>query len=82
MVRSIKNVLYHIVTPDQKFNDHRLHNLFLEVESIINCRPLTYLSLDSAESEALTPNHFLLGTSSGRKPDEEFDDTYTYVRKS
>ena len=73
MVRSIKTVLYQIISPDHKLNDERLHNLFLEVESIINSRPLTYLSLDSAEQEALTPNHFLLGSSSGAKPPGMFD---------
>lgn len=82
MVRSIKNVLYQIITPDQKMNDERLHNLFLEVESIINSRPLTYLSLESAEQEALTPNHFLLGSSSGSKPPGEFNDNDKYLRKS
>ena len=79
MVRSLKNVLYHIVTPDQKFNDERFFNLFLDVESIMNCRPRTYLSLDSAESKVLTPYHFLLDTSLGRKPIFPFDDTDMYV---
>ncbi|KAL7726352.1 hypothetical protein ACLKA6_001569 [Drosophila palustris] len=34
------------------------------VECTINSRPLTYVPLESPESEALTPNHFLLGHSS------------------
>ena len=47
-----------------------------EAEKIVNSRPLTYLPLDSEESEALTPNHFLLGSSSGSKPLLDHDCTY------
>lgn len=82
MVRSVKTVLYQIITPDHKLNEERLHNLFLEVENIINTRPLTYLSLESADQEALTPNHFLLGASSGDKPPGRFDESDMYLRKS
>lgn len=82
MVRSIKTVLYRIITPDQKLNHEKLHNVFLEVENIINSRPLTYLSLETANQEALTPNHFLLGTSSGDKPPGAFEDGGQYLRQS
>ncbi|XP_062557339.1 uncharacterized protein LOC134222212 [Armigeres subalbatus] len=51
-----------------KLSDEELQMLVVEIESIVNSRPLTYLPLDSEESEALTPNHFLLGNSSGAKP--------------
>jgi len=82
LVRSIKAVLYQIVTPDTKLTDEKLTNLFCEVESIINSRPLTYLSLDTATEEALTPNHFLLGSSSGAKPYGEFCERDTFARAS
>ena len=32
----------------------------------MNSRPLTHVSCDSRDMEALTPNHFLLGSSSGQ----------------
>ncbi|XP_036345077.1 uncharacterized protein LOC118754303 [Rhagoletis pomonella] len=82
LIRSVKNVMYHIVTPDTKLTDEKLHNLLLEVESIVNGRPLTYLSLDAADQEALTPNHFLLGSSSGSKPPSKFCSTDKYVKGS
>ncbi|XP_062538894.1 uncharacterized protein LOC134207184 [Armigeres subalbatus] len=48
-------------------NDETLETILLEAEAMINSRPLTYVPLESADQEALTPNHFLLGNSSGMK---------------
>ncbi|XP_037927649.1 uncharacterized protein LOC119662163 [Teleopsis dalmanni] len=82
MVRSIKTVLGAIISPQAKINDEKMHNLFCEVESIINSRPLTYLSIETASEEALTPNHFLLGSSSGNKPPGKFDTNDEHVKSS
>lgn len=49
------------------FNDETLNNAMAKVEFIINSRPLTFVSLDSGDGEAITPNHLLLGSSSGYK---------------
>ncbi|XP_062714115.1 uncharacterized protein LOC134290905 [Aedes albopictus] len=65
-VRSVKAAIGDAYT-EGKLNDKGLHTVIVEAEGIINTRPLTYLPLDSAESEALTPNHFLLGSSNGIK---------------
>ncbi|XP_055642660.1 uncharacterized protein LOC129779285 [Toxorhynchites rutilus septentrionalis] len=64
MVRSIKNAMKSI-PQDDKLDDEGLQTVLVEAEGIVNSRPLTYLPLDSAEREALTPNHFILGSSSG-----------------
>lgn len=82
MIRSAKNVLYKIVTPTTHLNDEKLLNLLIEVESILNSRPLTYVSLDTTDQEALTPNHFLLGSSDGNKPPGKFDISDQYVKSS
>ena len=37
--------------------------IFTEVEGIVNSRPLTAVSDDVTDLEALTPNHFLIGRS-------------------
>ncbi|XP_055645616.1 uncharacterized protein LOC129782482 [Toxorhynchites rutilus septentrionalis] len=66
MVRSIETAIISAYN-DERMNDESLHTLLLEAESLVNSRPLTYLPLDSEEQEALTPNHFLLGSSSGSK---------------
>ncbi|XP_037029336.1 uncharacterized protein LOC119069388 [Bradysia coprophila] len=55
-------------------NDEMLKNLIVSAENIVNLRPLTYVALESADEEALTPNHILLGSSNGRKPLGEFPD--------
>lgn len=67
LVRSIKVILYKI-SPSQKFTDESLRSALMEVEMIINSRPLTYVSLETEDQEAITPNHFILGSSNGAKP--------------
>ncbi|XP_073821123.1 uncharacterized protein [Musca autumnalis] len=67
LVRSVKTTVYSIC-PNANFNDETLRNAMAEAEFIINSRPLTFVSLESCDDEALTPNHLLLGSSSGYKP--------------
>lgn len=67
LVRSIKTILYKI-SPAQKFTDESLRSALMEVELIVNSRPLTYVSLEAEDQEAITPNHFHLGSSNGAKP--------------
>ena len=37
--------------------------LITEIEDVLNSRPLTHVSSDHRDSQALTPSHFLLGKS-------------------
>ena len=64
LVKSVKNALK-VVLKDQAPKEELLHTLFTEIEHTINSRPLTHVSTDSRDPEALTPNHFLIGSSSG-----------------
>ncbi|XP_055633238.1 uncharacterized protein LOC129773624 [Toxorhynchites rutilus septentrionalis] len=64
LIRSVKTGLANMElsrNPDEE----TLVTALVEVESLVNSRPLTYLPVDSEEGEALTPNHFLLLSSSG-----------------
>ncbi|XP_061389849.1 uncharacterized protein LOC133325038 [Musca vetustissima] len=71
MVRSVKSVLMDIL-PKRELREEFLRAALADVESILNSRPLTYIPLESTDMEALTPNHFLLGSSSGiRERDTE-----------
>ncbi|XP_062714715.1 uncharacterized protein LOC134291230 [Aedes albopictus] len=64
MVRSIKAALS-TIPADSKLDDESLETFFAEAEMMINSRPLTFVSLLSADEEAISPNHFLLLSSTG-----------------
>ncbi|XP_055615136.1 uncharacterized protein LOC129761441 [Toxorhynchites rutilus septentrionalis] len=82
MVRSIKTAMDDAYSIHGKLNDETLVTLVVEVEGIVNSRPLTYLPISSEESEALTPNHFLLGSSSGVRQQAEADDSVAVLQAS
>ncbi|XP_065094629.1 uncharacterized protein LOC135715158 [Ochlerotatus camptorhynchus] len=74
LVQSVKKVLNNMQLPRSP-TDEVLRNSLLEVENIINSRPLTYVPIEDGENEALTPNHFLLGSSNGSKPLVPYNDS-------
>jgi len=67
LIGSIKRVLS-AICPAMKFTSESLQSALWEIEFIINSRPLTFVSLDTNDDEAITPNHLLLGSVSGYKP--------------
>lgn len=67
LVRSVKVATGAVLDAARKPDDETLETVLLEAEAMINCRPLTFVPLESEDQEALTPNHFLLGSSSGVK---------------
>ncbi|XP_058817217.1 uncharacterized protein LOC131680521 [Topomyia yanbarensis] len=80
LVRSIKIAMTNL-PQERKMDDDALHTAVVEAEAIVNTRPLTYLPLDSAEQEAITPNHFLLGSSTGvTQPTVDLADATKAVR--
>ncbi|XP_058826865.1 uncharacterized protein LOC131686880 [Topomyia yanbarensis] len=64
LVQSVKAAMKEAYS-EGKLDDEGLQTLVVEAESVVNSRPLTYLPLESEETEALTPNHFLLLSSNG-----------------
>ncbi|XP_052835157.1 uncharacterized protein LOC128251924 [Drosophila gunungcola] len=67
LIRSIKLVIKSI-SPNSNYNDESLRNALLSAEYVINSRPLTFVSLEAEDDDALTPNHLLLGSADGYKP--------------
>lgn len=79
LVKAVKISIYSALsfkTP----NDSLLLSSMIAAENIVNSRPLTYLPIDSEESEAITPNHFLIGSSNGDKPLGQLDDNVKVLR--
>ncbi|KAG5894967.1 hypothetical protein JTB14_009701 [Gonioctena quinquepunctata] len=64
LVKAVEIAL-HDALPSRTPTDPLLRSCLISAENIVNSRPLTYLPLDSEESEALTSNHFLVGCSNG-----------------
>ncbi|XP_055614983.1 uncharacterized protein LOC129761292 [Toxorhynchites rutilus septentrionalis] len=83
LVRSTKEILK-ALDDGKRLTDEILQTCIVEAEDMINSRPLTYVSQESDEMEALTPNHFLRGPPSSLRnaaipppyPAEALRDTY------
>ena len=58
-IRTVRKVL-NALLKEQTLDDEGLTTLMCEIESIVNGRPITRLSDDPSDCEALTPNHLLL----------------------
>ncbi|UYV77380.1 hypothetical protein LAZ67_15000798 [Cordylochernes scorpioides] len=80
LVRSVKTAISDILR--SRFpKDEELLTLMLEAEAVVNSRPLTDVPLDPAAPEAITPMHFLIGTSSIGQPPGQFDDADLRLNK-
>ena len=69
------------VINDQVLPEETLHTVLVETEAIVNSRPLTPVSDDSNDYEALTPNHFLVGRASPNSPPGRFGERKINSRK-
>ncbi|XP_071491771.1 uncharacterized protein [Diadema antillarum] len=80
MVRSIRKILGSLLG-QQTVNDEVLSTVLVEVEGILNSRPLTQLSMDPQDNEPLTPNHLLLMRQSPSLSPGKFDKDDCYGRR-
>ncbi|XP_045026337.1 uncharacterized protein LOC123470277 [Daphnia magna] len=72
LVRSGKDALRAILG-QQTVKDETFATVVIEVEALLNNRPLTDLGADPQEFEPLTPNHFLLGRPNPHLPADVID---------
>jgi len=59
LIRSVRRIL-HAMIGEHLVNEQTLTTFLTEVEKILNSRPITRVSSDPDDLEALTPNHILL----------------------
>jgi hypothetical protein len=83
LIRSIRKVLYSLLHEQVlHLDDEGLQTVFCEVENILNSRPITPVSNDLDDGDALTPNDLLLLHPGKSLPCGLFDcnDNYTHRR--
>lgn len=81
LVKSVKQAFY-AIPHTRTLNDQLLRSYLMEVENIVNSRPLTYVPLDTDNEEALTPNHYIRGHSEGVKPIGTFSDDAKFLKSN
>ena len=74
MVKQVKRAMKTVIN-DQVLTEETHHTVLVEREAIVNSRPLTPVSDDPNDYEALTPNHFLIGRASPNSPPGRFGRT-------
>ena len=79
-IRTFRKVM-NALLKEQVLDDEGLATLMCEVESIVNGRPLTKVSDDPRDLEALTPNHLLLLRSGPTLPPGVFRKEDHYSRR-
>ncbi|CAH2004053.1 unnamed protein product [Acanthoscelides obtectus] len=69
----IKSVKYHLkrVVGEQHFTFEELYTILVQIEAILNSRPISPLSTNPDDLFPLTPAHFILGRTTGEVPDPD-----------
>ena len=80
-IKKVMNAMLQEFSNQVKMTDELLLTLMCEIEDILNNRPLTAVSMDSDNLEALTPNHILRLQSKSMFPIGVFSENNLYLRK-
>ncbi|KAL1281070.1 hypothetical protein QQF64_015670 [Cirrhinus molitorella] len=71
-IKSVKAAL-HVILREQSVPEPVLQTLLIEVESILNSKPLGYVSSDVADVDPVTPNLLLMGRRDASLPQVLYD---------
>ena len=74
LIHSIRRIL-HSMVGERLVNEETLRTFLVEVEKILNDRPITPASSDPQDLEALTPNHILLLHRNSSSPPEVLEES-------
>ena len=81
-IRTVRNVMTALMNEQRtRLSDEGLSTLFCEVEACLNNRPLTEMSNDPDDFEALTPNHVLLWNAGVTFPPGLADPSENFIKK-
>ena len=82
LIRTVREVLYSLLKQQMRKNDDEsLQTLFCEVETVLNCVPLTKVSGDPSDLIALKPNHLLPVKSDNTYPPGTFHENDNYGQR-
>lgn len=70
---AIKSAKYHILrlVGETRFTFEEFYTMLVQIEAILNSRPLCSLSNDPNDFQTLTPGHFLIGSSLTAHPEKD-----------
>ena len=74
LIRLIRRILHSLIG-ERLLNDEALRTFLVEVEKILNDRPITSVSSDPQDLEALTTNHILLLRRNPSSPPDVFEES-------
>ncbi|KAK7944873.1 hypothetical protein WMY93_000601 [Mugilogobius chulae] len=80
-IRSIKTALYTTIA-SQSVKEEVLQIVLVEIESILNAKPLGYVSSDISDVDPVTPNYLLMGRPDSSLPQVVYPDSEMRGRRS
>lgn len=79
-IRSLKAAL-HVTIGSQTVTEEVLRTVFIEIEGILNSKPIGYTSSDIADPDPVTPNILLMGRRDASLPQVVYQDSELLSRK-
>lgn len=72
---------YHRIVGNAHLTYEELNTITIQIEAVLNSRPMTAMSADPHDLEPLTPGHFLIGRPLTSFPEPDDDWKYSYTQQ-